>query len=307
MRVLVTGAAGQVGTDLVCALEGHVPAAGVATALLGGTPVAAGEFEVVAVSHADLAVDDAEAVTAVIGAAAPDVVVHLAAYTAVDRAETEPERAHDVNAVGTANVAAAAARVGAHLVYTSTDYVFDGTKATGYVEDDPTSPRSVYGTTKRDGELAALPDATVARVSWVAGLHGRNIVKLAVDKAREGAALRFVDDQRGCPSFAADLAAGLVTLVRERPGGIVHLTNAGETTWYELVREVVAAAGGDPGLVSAIPTSSLDPQPLAPRPTNSVLTPRRLQDDGYDLLPPWREAMHRLVAAVLEGSARVER
>jgi dTDP-4-dehydrorhamnose reductase len=298
----VTGATGQVGTDLVDALAGRTPVGGTSTALLGGSPVAAGEFDVAALGHADLAVDDAAAVDAAFRAARPDVVVHLAAYTAVDRAETEPDLAHAVNAIGTANVAAAAERVGAHLVYTSTDYVFDGTKATDYVEDDAPCPSSVYGRTKLDGELACGPDATIARVSWVAGFHGRNIVKLATDRARKGEPMRFVDDQRGCPSFAADLAAGLVTLVRDRPRGVVHLTNAGHTTWFGLVRAVVAAAGGDTEKVTAIPTSALDPQPLAPRPTNSVLAPGRLLAEGYDLLPPWQEAMHRLVAAVLEGN-----
>jgi dTDP-4-dehydrorhamnose reductase len=307
MRVLVTGASGQVGTDLVDALHGRVPVGGAATALLGGPPVGDAEFHVTALGHAQLAVEDADAVAAAVEAARPDVVVHLAAYTAVDRAETEPDRAHTVNAIGTANVAAAATLVGAHLVYTSTDYVFDGAKTTAYIEDDAPNPQSVYGRTKLEGELACTADATIARVSWVAGYHGRNIVKLAVDLARKGEPMRFVDDQRGCPSFAADLAGGIVTLVRERPRGVVHLTNRGATTWFGLVRAVVEAAGGDPSTVTAIPTSALDPQPLAPRPTNSELASRRLAADGYDLLPPWEEAMHRLVAAVLEGSGRADR
>jgi dTDP-4-dehydrorhamnose reductase len=304
MRVLVTGASGQLGTDLVDALEGRIPMGGAATALLGGSQVAPGEFDVVALTHADLQIEDKDAVASAVGAALPDVVVHLAAYTAVDRAETEPELAWAVNATGTSNVATAADAAGAHLVYVSTDYVFDGTKRSAYLESDRTSPRSVYGETKLGGERACPPDSTIARISWVAGFHGRNIVRLAVDRALRGEPMRFVDDQRGCPSFAADLAAGLVTLVRERPAGIVHLTNAGSTTWFELVRAVVGAAGGDPGSVSAISTSQLDPQPLAPRPANSVLQPGRLLADGYDLLPAWEDAMHRLVAALVEGSTR---
>jgi dTDP-4-dehydrorhamnose reductase len=232
--------------------------------------------------------------------ARPDVVVHLAAYTAVDRAETEPERAHEVNGHGTANVAAASSKVGAHLIYVSTDYVFDGTKADGYRESDATNPQSVYGASKLAGELACPEDATIARVSWVAGYHGRNIVKLAVERARSATPMRFVDDQRGCPTFAADLAAGLVTLVRERPHGIVHLTNQGVTTWYELVRTVVTEVGADPSLVSPITTAELDPPSLAKRPRNSVLHPGRLLDDGYDVLPPWQDAVHRLVGAVCE-------
>jgi dTDP-4-dehydrorhamnose reductase len=304
MRVLVTGATGQVGTDLVDALHGGTPVGGRSSALLGGTPVATGEFETVATTHSSLAIEDEAAVGAAFEAARPDVVIHLAAYTAVDRAETEPELAFAVNGLGTAHVAAAAQAIGAHLIYVSTDYVFDGEKESGYLEDDPTNPRSVYGSSKLAGEQACPPEATIARVSWVAGFHGRNIVKLAVDRAQRFEPLRFVDDQRGCPSFAADLAGGLVTLARERPPGVVHLTNAGETTWFGLVRAVTEAAGGDPSLVTAIKTSELDPQPLAPRPRNSVLAPGRLRADGYDLLPTWQDAMSRLVTALTEGSPR---
>jgi len=307
MRVLVTGAAGQVGTDLVDALRGRVPRGGASTALLGGAPVEEGEFDVVAATRAELDIEDAAAVAAVVGAARPDVVVHLAAYTAVDRAETEPERAHAVNSTGTHNVAVAASSAGAHLIYTSTDYVFSGDAAQGYLEADATGPRSAYGASKLGGELSCPPDATIARVSWVAGFHGRNIVRLAVDRAVKGEPMRFVDDQRGSPSFAADLAAGIVTLVRDRPAGIVHLTNSGETTWFGLVRAVVEAAGGDPGSVSAITTADLDPTPLAARPANSVLQPGRLRAEGYDLLPHWSDAMRRLVEAVLEETRSVQR
>jgi dTDP-4-dehydrorhamnose reductase len=298
MRVVVTGAAGQVGADLVEALNGNVPVAGIATALLGGAPVEPGEFDVVAWGHRDVDVADAAAIADAIDAARPDVVVHLAAYTAVDRAESEPDRALEVNGAGTANIAAAATKVGAHLVYTSTDYVFDGTKVGPYLEGDATNPASVYGASKLAGELACPPEATIARVSWVAGFHGRNIVKLAVDRAASGTPMRFVNDQHGCPTFAADLAAGIVTLVRERPPGIVHLTNQGATTWFELVRTVVAEVGADPELVTAISTAELDPPPPAARPRNSVLHPGRLLDDGYDVLPSWQDAVHRLVDAV---------
>lgn len=298
MRVLVTGAAGQVGTDLVDALGATVPAGGVATALLGGEEVRPGEFDVVALSHAELVVEDAEAVDRAITQARPDVVVHLAAYTAVDRAETEPEVAFRVNGDGTANVAAAAAAAGAHLVYVSTDYVFDGTKASAYLETDPPNPRSVYGASKLMGERACPPHATIARVSWVAGYHGRNIVRLATERALAGTPMRFVNDQVGCPSFAADLAAGLVTLVRAQPGGIVHLTNQGATSWFDLVQEVARCCGADEDLVTPITTAQLDPQPLASRPANSVLHPGRLLADGYDLLPAWQDALGRLVKAL---------
>jgi dTDP-4-dehydrorhamnose reductase len=300
MRVVVTGAAGQVGTDLVDALRGVMPVGGISTALLGGAPVAPGEFEVVAWRHGDVAIEEFDAVADAMVSARPDVVVHLAAYTAVDRAETEPDRALAVNGQGTANVAASASKVGAHLIYTSTDYVFDGTKVEPYLEADATNPTSVYGSSKLAGERACGPEATIARVSWVAGFHGRNIVKLAVERALSGSPMRFVNDQRGCPTLAADLAAGLVTLVRERPRGIVHLTNQGATSWYELVRTVVLEVGADPAIVTPISTEELDPPPLATRPHNSVLHPGRLLDDGYDVLPSWQDAVHRLVGAVLK-------
>jgi dTDP-4-dehydrorhamnose reductase len=231
MRVFVTGAAGQVGTDLVSALHGVVPVAGAATALLGGDPVREDEFEVVAATHAALAVDDAHAVTAAISAARPDVVVHLAAFTAVDRAEQEPDEARRVNTDGTANVAAATRAAGAHLVYVSTDYVFDGSKTRAYVEGDEPNPKSVYGATKLGGELACDESTTIARVSWVSGFHGRNIVRLATERALRGEPMRFVDDQRGCPSFAADprlawsrslgngRAGSCISPTRERPPG----------------------------------------------------------------------------------------
>jgi dTDP-4-dehydrorhamnose reductase len=303
MRVVVTGAAGQVGVDLVDALEGRVPVGGIATALLGGQPVAPGEFDVIGWGHGDVAVEQLDDVTDAMASARPDVVVHLAAYTAVDRAESEPERAFEVNGQGTSNVATAAARCGAHLVYTSTDYVFDGTKVEPYLEGDATNPTSVYGSSKLAGERACPAEATIARVSWVAGFHGRNIVKLAVERAMNGTPMRFVNDQRGCPTFAADLAAGIVTLVRERPSGIVHLTNQGSTTWFEFVRAVVEEVGADPELVTAISTAELDPPPLAARPRNSVLHPGRLLDDGYDVLPSWQDAAHRLVGAVRKRSS----
>lgn len=308
MRILITGAYGQLGRDLADALAGRVPDGGVRCALLGPEGPREGlKHEVLGTDIDTMPVDDRDAVQQTFASFLPELVLHGGAYTAVDLCETEVDAAYSVNAIGTRHVAEAAAAVGAHMVYVSTDYVFDGTKATAYLEDDEPNPRSSYGASKLAGERACPPEATIARVSWVAGFHGRNIVRLATDRAVRREPMRFVDDQRGCPSFAADLAAGLVTLVRDRPAGIVHLTNEGATTWFGLVRAVVGAAGGDPATVEAIPTSALDPQPLAPRPANSELAPGRLRKDGYDLLPPWDEAMRRLVAAFLEGSTSVDR
>src|SRR4029450_13599760 len=187
MRVLITGAGGQLGRDL----QIHCEAQG---------------DEVIAGTHATLDVGDRDAVYQAITGLQPDVVLHAGAYTAVDACETEVDTAYRVNALGTRWVADASRRVGAHPVYVSTDYVFDGTKAGPYVEWDRTGPASVYGASKLGGELevaAHAPGASVVRTSWVCGEHGANMVR-AVLRLADQPELAFVEDQRGCPSFTAD-------------------------------------------------------------------------------------------------------
>ena len=195
-------------------------------------------------------------------------MLHAGAYTAVDACESDPDTAFAVNALGTRNVAEAAASVGAHLVYISTDYVFDGTLDRPYVEWDQPNPRSVYGRSKLGGEhevhAVAGPSATVVRTAWVSGAHGANMVKtvLRLAEANPGGPLRFVDDQHGCPTFTADLARAVVRLALDRRPGTFHVTNQGETTWFGFARATLAAAGLDPDRVEPIATSELDP----PRP-----------------------------------------
>lgn len=296
MRVLVTGAGGQLGRDLVDAFAGRVPDGGRRCALLGpegSRPTAA---DVVGADHAALPVDDRGAVLAAVEGLRPDVVVHAAAWTAVDACEADPDRAFAVNALGTRHVVEACERYRAHLVYVSTDYVFDGTLARPYVEWDQPAPRSVYGRSKLGGEQECPPGAAVVRTSWVCGAHGANMVTTALRLAEGSGPLHFVDDQRGAPTFTADLAAALVTIAVDRRPGTYHVTNQGATTWFGFVQAVLAAAGHDPERVRPIATEALDPPRPAPRPANSVLDNAALRLAGLPLLPDWHDGLARLVA-----------
>jgi dTDP-4-dehydrorhamnose reductase len=275
--ILVTGAGGQLGTDLAAAC------------------VAAGD-ELVALDRSSLDVSDPEAVAASIAAYRPDVVVNCAAWTAVDACEADPERAHRVNADAVAFLRTACDANGAHLVQVSTDYVFDGTLDRPYVETDAPNPRSVYGASKLAGERAAGRDATIVRTSWVCGAAGSNMVATVLRMLPERDVLSFVDDQRGCPTFTADLAPVVRRLAAERVGGIFHVTNQGAVSWYEFVRDIVAAAGRDPAIVRPISTAELDPPRPAPRPANSVLANAALAAAGIPLLRHYREPLRELVA-----------
>lgn len=300
MHVLVTGAGGQLGSDLVQAFSGTVPPGGRRRALLGPEGPGPG-VDVTAADHAALAVEDRDAVLEVADGLCPDVIVHAGAWTAVDACELDPDRAFRVNALGTRHVAEAAARVGAHLVFVSTDYVFDGTAPRPYVEWDEPNPVSVYGRSKLAGERECPPGATVVRTSWVCGARGANMVKTALRLAGGGGQLRFVDDQHGSPTFTADLAAAVVTLALDRRPGVYHVTNQGTTTWFGFVRAVLEGAGHDPERVLAIATAELDPPRPARRPANSVLDNAALRLGGLPLLPHWTDGLGRLLAALEAG------
>jgi dTDP-4-dehydrorhamnose reductase len=280
MRVLVTGAGGQLGREVVelCTAAGD---------------------EVVACDHATLDVADRDAVLQTVVAAAPDTVVHAGAWTDVDGCETDPDRAYKVNALGTRHVAEAARMAGARLLYVSTDYVFDGTGARPYHEWDATNPLSVYGRSKLGGESALGPGDTVVRTSWVCGRHGRNFVKTILGRAVEGHALTVVDDQHGCPSFTGDLAGMIRHLAVARLPGIFNVTNQGPTTWFGFARDIVAAAGLDPGLVTPITTAEMQPPRPAPRPAYSVLDNAAMRLCGIPLLPDYHEPLERLVKELL--------
>jgi dTDP-4-dehydrorhamnose reductase len=277
VKILVTGAGGQVGRE-VCARFGE-----------------SAQHELVAADHAALDVGDRDAVMQAIITSKPDAVVHCAAWTAVDACEGDPDRAYRINALGTRYIAEACRRVDAHVLTVSTDYVFDGSKPEPYVEWDTPNPQSVYGRSKWGGELEAGAGATIMRTSWVCGQHGANMVKTILRLAGEHDTLTFVDDQRGYPSFADDLAVMIRRLVVDRRPGLFHVTNQGAVSWYEFARAVLHAAGLDPERVKPIATADLQPPRPAPRPANSVLDNAALRLGGIDLLPDFHEPLERLV------------
>lgn len=297
MRVLVTGTGGQLGHDVAQVLAGEVPPGG-----LAATPARAPAWEVFGLDHACLDVADRDQVGMAFEGLRPHVVVHCAAWTAVDDCESDPDRAFAVNALGTRHIVEAARRFRTHVVYMSTDYVFDGTSPRPYVEWDPPCPVSVYGRSKWAGECELGPGDTVVRTSWVCGYHGRNMVRTVLRLASQPGPLRFVDDQRGCPSFTADLAEALAILARERLPGVFHLTNQGATSWFGFARAILEAAGEDGSRVEPIATADLDPPRPAPRPANSVLDNLAWRSLGRGLLPPWEEALHRLIDALRSGT-----
>lgn len=257
--------------------------------------------DVVAVDHAALDVTSRDAVLGAITVLRPDAVIHTAAWTAVDACESDSARAFVANALAVRWVAEGCRLAGAHLVTVSTDYVFDGTKAAPYHEWDTPNPQSVYGASKRGGELEALTAGTpaaVVRTSWVCGAHGGNVVKTVLRLAAEPGVLRFVDDQRGHPTFAADLAVMLRRLAVDRRVGVHHVTNQGAVSWYEFACEALLAVGEDPARIEPIATADLRPPRPAPRPANSVLENAVLHTAGLPLLRDFRAPLAELVAAL---------
>lgn len=294
MKILVTGASGQVGQDLVDVLDGVVPLGGSAKlqAHLAGQ-----EFHVMGVSHHDLDVTDEEHVDHALERIRPDVVINLSAYTAVDRAEGEPELAELVNASAVGILSRSCAVHGARLITVSTDYVFDGQKGDSYVESDTPNPQSIYGKTKWHGEQLCSSADTIVRTSWVMGVRGRTVGKVIVAKADEGAQVRFVDDQRGTVTAAADLAVSLASLAIDPPGGIWHVANTGSPTWFDVAAYIGELCGRDATFATAIKTSDLDPRPAAPRPTRSDLDTSKFAE-AYFAMPDWRDALRRFVEGV---------
>ena len=283
MRVLVTGAAGQVGSEL---------------ARLGTDA-----FEPIGFTREHLDITDAEAVARTINEVQPQAVVNCAAYTAVDKAESEAETARDVNVGAVANLASACADNGAALVHISTDYVFDGHATRPYREDDPTRPLGVYGRTKELGERtvrAAIPRHIILRVSWVFGALGRSFVDTMLRLAHERPELRVVDDQIGTPAPASAVAETLRTIclataTREDRWGTYHFSTHPPLSWCAFARQILTEAK-ELGLIQqapkihAIPTTEY-PTP-AQRPLNSRLNPTRLQRTFHIHPPDWRPYLH---------------
>ncbi len=300
-RVLVTGAGGQVGVDLMDILNAATPLGGDSAFQPDGRPVQTGEFEALGLTHHELDITDRDAVTRALGAARPDVIVHLAAYTAVDRAEEDAERCFEVNEVGTMIMSHGARDVGARLITISTDYVFDGQKGEAYVEYDEAHPLNVYGASKREGELHCSDRDTIVRTSWVMGVRGKSVAHVIADRAKAGAQVRFVDDQTGTVTAASDLARALVTLVREPPGGIWHVANVGATSWFDVAKYIGSLLNRGEDFATPISTTELSPKPLATRPKRSDLDTEKFSS-AWSALPDWRDALERLVV----GRERLE-
>ena len=271
-------------------------------------------LEIVACDRAALDLTDASSIAAALGREDPAVVINAAAYTAVDAAEEDPEGAFAVNADGAGRLAAAARATGARFIHLSTDYVFKGRASRAYREDDPVGPLGVYGRSKLAGEervRAAHDRAMIVRTAWVCSAFGRNFVRSIVAAARERDSLNVVSDQIGSPTSAHDLADALLTAVEQwragastGTGSTYHVAGAGQTSWFEVARQVMADAARH-GLASADvrPIAAADWPAKAPRPAWSVLDSRRFESDFGFAMRDWRPAFGEIVARIAAEAA----
>jgi dTDP-4-dehydrorhamnose reductase len=287
---LVLGAGGMLGQDVVAALESAGP-------------------DVTGLGRSDLDITDEPAVRAELTRRRPDVVVNCAAWTAVDDAETREDEALRVNGTGAACVASASAAVGARLVHVSTDYVFAGDSTRPYAEGDRPAPRTAYGRTKLAGEQAVLRlhpgGGYVARTAWLYGAHGPSFVSTMIRLEGEKPAVDVVTDQRGQPTWTADVAGQVVALAASQaPPGVYHATSSGEATWFDLARELFRLLGADPARVRPT-TSNAFPRP-APRPGYSVLGHDAWAGAGIEPIGDWRGALRRALPSLLPpGDSRL--
>lgn len=280
MRVLVTGAKGQLGTDLMNELNRQ-------------------GLEAIGVDIEEMDITDAESCRRVISREKPDAVIHCAAYTAVDAAEDNVELCSRINGQGTRNVAQACRDQGIKLMYISTDYVFDGQGTRPWEPDDPRDPLNVYGETKYQGELAVeelLDQYFTVRIAWVFGLAGKNFIKTMLRLGQERGAVSVVDDQIGSPTYTYDLARLLVDMIQTDQYGRYHATNEGICSWYEFACEIFRQAGMDQ--VQVTPVSSQQFAAKAKRPSNSRMSKEKLSDNGFVRLPDWKDALGRYLKAL---------
>ncbi|EPY12663.1 dTDP-4-dehydrorhamnose reductase [Paenibacillus alvei] len=276
MKVLVTGAGGQLGMEMLIVLHRH-------------------GISAVGYGHHDMDVTDAERVRTVMEKERPTHVIHAGAYTKVDLAESDSDTAYRINSYGTRNVAVAANRIGAALVYISTDYVFDGKSDCPYNEFHSVRPINIYGRSKWEGERFVRnhhPAAFIVRTSWVFGLYGDNFVKAILRKAQTEQVLQVVNDQVGSPTYTLDLAEKIVELLYTTKYGTYHITNSGSCSWHEFATAIIKEAGLST-IVRAVPTSHF-PRP-ARRPEYSVLEPLALRLNDFSLLRHWNEAIRHFL------------
>ena len=279
MTVLVTGAGGQLGREVVRVFEG------------GG--------RVVGLARAALNVADRESVHKAVVAFRPELVVNCAAWTDVDACELDPERAHRINAAAVGYLREAVEVIDAHLVHVSTDFVFDGEAITPYREDDPTAPLNAYGASKLAGEELAGPDATVVRTTWLQPADGSGMVERLLVALAASGPVAMGDERLACPTFIADLVPVLRYLADERVAGVVHATNGGVTSWFDFARGVAEAAGLDPGRVSRTGDPGLDGTMPALRPAYSALDNSVLRMLGHTAIRHHRDAIAEAVARTM--------
>ncbi|PEP93446.1 dTDP-4-dehydrorhamnose reductase [Bacillus wiedmannii] len=272
MKVLVTGAKGQLGQDVLCLLENQ-------------------PWEVFGLGREELDITNEEKVREKVLSIKPDIIIHTAAYTQVDQAESDEEIAFKVNAEGTKYLAQAAEAVGAKFCYVSTDYVFDGTKNEPYKVDDQTNPQTVYGRSKLVGEQYTqkyCSKSYIVRTSWVFGLYGNNFVKTMFRLAKEKKELGVVHDQVGSPTYTTDLASFIINLVQSDKYGIYHGSNSGVCSWYEFAKEVFKQSNIEI-VVNPLTTEDF-PRPAA-RPKYSVLNKGMIEENGFESFQDWKEAL----------------
>ena len=277
MKVLVTGVKGQLGFDVVNELNKR-----------GITSIG--------VDIDEMDITDPASVKTVIGEAAPDAVIHCAAYTAVDAAEDNEDLCRRVNRDGTQNIANVCKELDCKMVYISTDYVFDGEGTRPWEPDDKQTPLIVYGQTKYEGELAVMNTLSkyfIVRIAWVFGINGKNFVKTMLNLAKTHDKLTVVNDQTGSPTYTYDLARLLVDMVLTDKYGIYHATNEGFVTWYDFACEIFKTAGVD---IEVLPVPSSEYPTKAKRPSNSRMSKDKLKENGFEPLPTWQDALKRYIA-----------
>ena len=278
MKILVIGARGMLGSDLV--------------------PLLQIKYDVFEADTHNCNILDQEQLRDVVASYRPEVIIHTAAYTNVDQAESNPDIASQVNETGTKHVAAAASAYHAKLVYISTDYVFNGTHSTPYTEDETTHPLGVYGRTKLGGERhiqeifhrTAYPsEYLIVRTAWLYGRHGKNFVSAILQRAQQRLPLRVVHDQTGSPTYTKDLARGIISLLEHHGSGIVHVTNSGSCTWYEFAKSILEYARLSDVSIEPITTEQLQRPALRPR--FSVLDTSKFTTLTGQHMRHWKEGL----------------
>lgn len=283
MRVFVTGVKGQLGHDVVDELEkrGH---------------------EAIGVDIDEMDITDAESVNRVIREAAPEAVIHCAAYTAVDAAEDNLELCRRVNVYGTENIAKVCRELDIKMMYISTDYVFNGGGERPWEPDDHREPLNVYGLTKYEGEIAVEQNVQkyfIVRIAWVFGVNGKNFIKTMLRLGKEKGAVSVVNDQIGSPTYTYDLARLLVDMIQTDKYGRYHATNEGLCSWYEFACEIFRQAGMDEVKVTPVDSDGFPAK--AKRPSNSRMSKEKLTENGFERLPSWQNALERYLKALKDN------